>query len=102
MGSVEEDRLKDDVKKMFSGMLRQARSIESEDEDGDLENEVTEATRELMEIVQGIFQATMTTESLRKIAEEKGITQRIGQVGLKNAIENIQEKVADALNPDNF
>lgn len=88
----EADRLKDDVQNMLRGLRPMRQQAEEQEEEAeDLDDAKNEAQSELCESIKEILDQTFTVEALRRMCDEKGITQKIGQIGVKEVADNIRE-----------
>jgi hypothetical protein len=95
----EADRLKEDFRRMMSGLPpmgapQEATQREEEDQDEDLDDAKSEIRSQLRDEVQKIIDAILTKEALIRMAEEKGYTNRIGQAGVREVVSDIRSALA--------
>ena len=90
--STEADRLKEDVQRMLQGLP--ARGAERREPDQMSEDDLDDAKREARETladeVKRIINETFTRDTLAKIATEKGLMEKIGQIGVREVAEEIR------------
>lgn len=92
----EADQLKEDIQRMLQGLPRRGTEpIEENNEDFD--DTISEAKSEVAEVVRDVIRQTITKESIKKICEEKGLMQRIGQVGIGRISEELKSELVDTI-----
>lgn len=89
----EADRLKEDVQRMLQGLPARGAEVRQDPEEmseDDLDDAKAEAREQLAEEVKRIINTTFTRESLVKIATEKGLMEKIGQIGVRDVADEIR------------
>lgn len=95
------DKLREDISRMFrnvqNGLSMPSGSGGDEDDGEDLEEAVDNAVNEISVRIKEVLENSLTVENIMLVAREKGIVDRIGQAGCREAASRIQKVMKYAL-----
>jgi hypothetical protein len=93
----EADRLKEDVQRMLAGLPPRGQQQTEDQTEEDLDDVISESKGEIADVIRNVIDQTITSDAIKKICEEKGLTARLGQFGVGRIAAQLKNELTDAM-----